>query len=1340
MSRILKKLSLKNLRKRTKSNASAGSVNVHPSNEVPPPLPTSKSVVSFGTEVPSSLLQGSTPYSLSPGSYPYTPSGSTPNLPSQAHPFPSSPPTPDTPSTRAPNGIPPVPPLPAAVTNGNVVPQDDLSKDLQGAWASANTDPKASKADKALQKLENGVAGAMAKETKSATIITTIKTGLTAVGGMEVIEERLNTFTEGMPVLMNALDEVAKLHPFIGVAVMAFKAVWALEQKRRENDQKILALHMEMKDMMAILTQLKNVKDVEEIAPDGSTIKGRMQELAKGTANDIKACANACDTYCKKKLVVKVLKGPIWEGKLAKFAGTFTKRRADFEFALTIHTAVGVDTANRTINAVDKTTQEINDKMDMMLKLFSQFVTPEQKEMARLIEQRGGQVVLNDDKALKELNDWENKTGSGPQGTTPGNKTAKPSSLEDLKDDLHLDPDVAMEQNMTKFSQKLDIQTRQITEEMERVVQRQGDRIISAVTAGPHDKIIDPNIHIIWKEMGWRGSVKARHFVMALRDHFQEKEHKRRSAGETTDDQAGIAFDKADEWTLQYISVVRLQPISEAWDDDASGFVTVSETNAFTTARPLDWSLPQWIAYWAIGHHQVLADYAKKINDILAKMFAILPKILPVNKSPANMYLDSVYVRVYSLTASVNPCNINDGHDKFASYVQPEEARIRANLEAVQYDIDAADTLELVTGAGRIDRYVLPVLYLLLERHFEIFRVAQTHTLHADELWDAADTVEWVFDAVNLRVELLQSIFKQQKARCGPTVQGIRYEYMNEPNGLWDARLVQQADFPEFPYDDSVEAQDVDVTKILNYPMDQELLDFDAYASPTIPQPDSADLSLKTLPGFEGILGVWHGFFYWSSTDESPTAGMISMDFKPSSMEGEVQYFTAEGRANKMDFKIAGEYRAGDEPGTASITFKRTFAARFSAQRFIGKWTAATETLTGTIGFDDEPENQPGAFVFKRNVTPEHMCFSPAPVQLQTNKARALWAFAIDAVKFDIRRNRWAWSYFKERRDRRLRFMELYIRSGGSTTFGAPITDEEYHELARIRKSMTTADSRFYHSLAEQHIRATTKHFDISCDHCGGNIGGARITCLICQMKDTINSVDFCSTPGCIDNRIVRDDIQKAHLPHHDLLKVRRVVHTRQFGKIYRDAKQAIKQARTFFKPPPAATAEADSESEVDTDDEDGHATIVTAKRIPTISAFAKRLSSVPTVSNSNHGAQATAPPTKKAPEPVIIYGPPCCACKKPVTQPCWYCVQCAEASFICWECDAKGEVSFGQHDYDAHDLVRVQELIEEKDLSVEERLGELEERFSKHEKAMDARLDRMEALLEQVLKKIGTV
>jgi hypothetical protein len=102
---------------------------------------------------------------------------------------------------------------------------------------------------------ETGVAGAMAEQAQASMVVTGITMGLEAVGGMEAIEQGLNTFMDAMPGLFTALDAVAQLHPFVGVAVMAFKAVWALEMKRRENDRRILALHMEMKDMMAVLTQ-----------------------------------------------------------------------------------------------------------------------------------------------------------------------------------------------------------------------------------------------------------------------------------------------------------------------------------------------------------------------------------------------------------------------------------------------------------------------------------------------------------------------------------------------------------------------------------------------------------------------------------------------------------------------------------------------------------------------------------------------------------------------------------------------------------------------------------------------------------------------------------------------------------------------------------------------------------------------------------------------------------------------------------------------------------------------------------------------------------------------------
>lgn len=68
--------------------------------------------------------------------------------------------------------------------------------------------------------------------------------------------------------------------------------------------------------------------------------------------------------------------------------------------------------------------------------------------------------------------------------------------------------------------------------------------------------------------------------MLAIRDYFLEKW---RLEAETN------GKPSSDGWTFAYLTVMRLQPISEAFDDDASGFITVAEVNTLTTSRPADW-------------------------------------------------------------------------------------------------------------------------------------------------------------------------------------------------------------------------------------------------------------------------------------------------------------------------------------------------------------------------------------------------------------------------------------------------------------------------------------------------------------------------------------------------------------------------------------------------------------------------------------------------------------------------------------------------------------------------------------------------------------------------------
>jgi hypothetical protein len=77
---------------------------------------------------------------------------------------------------------------------------------------------------------------------------------------------------------------------------------------------------------------------------------------------------------------------------------------------------------------------------------------------------------------------------------------------------------------------------------------------------------------------------------MALRDYFTEtlrleedkKAKRRRNPDPKRDEQL--------QWAIQFVSINRMQPLIEALDTDVSTYVTVSEVNAFTSARPSDWT------------------------------------------------------------------------------------------------------------------------------------------------------------------------------------------------------------------------------------------------------------------------------------------------------------------------------------------------------------------------------------------------------------------------------------------------------------------------------------------------------------------------------------------------------------------------------------------------------------------------------------------------------------------------------------------------------------------------------------------------------------------------------
>ncbi|KAF9455328.1 hypothetical protein BDZ94DRAFT_1316358 [Collybia nuda] len=80
----------------------------------------------------------------------------------------------------------------------------------------------------------------------------------------------------------------------------AFALVVTLDMTRREYDRKVLAVKVQMQDLMTAFFELRQIPDSEVKGPDSVTIAARLEGLMQTIANDIKLCGSVCDTYLKK--------------------------------------------------------------------------------------------------------------------------------------------------------------------------------------------------------------------------------------------------------------------------------------------------------------------------------------------------------------------------------------------------------------------------------------------------------------------------------------------------------------------------------------------------------------------------------------------------------------------------------------------------------------------------------------------------------------------------------------------------------------------------------------------------------------------------------------------------------------------------------------------------------------------------------------------------------------------------------------------------------------------------------------------------------------------------------
>ncbi|KAI0656679.1 hypothetical protein C8Q70DRAFT_329793 [Cubamyces menziesii] len=1101
---------------------------------------------------------------------------------------------------------------------------------------------------------------------------------------MKGIRDGLTTFFDSIPGVLRALDEVANIHPFIKVAVGAFRVVVELDMKRRDNEKKITVLFIEMRDMMEVLIQLRTIQDEDTPGPDGTTIKARLQGLIKRTADDIKDCANVCDAYAKKKLIVKVLKSSSWDDKFKSYVTLFADRRKAFTFALEMHVGKAVDDANRKLESVDT-------KLDVILRLFSTLVSPEQERLLDFVGTNGGpEAIMKNSDALVTLiklqlpvatTSKRHAEGGGHQESDPKEE------LQSLQEELFDSTETAIQRNMELFERKFIVQQRRLLEQMQATVRHEGDRVIDKVLSGPHERIKDSDIYEIWKEMRWRGHVKARHFVLALRDYYFQSI----ADSEAAKDGTTTCVSKDDRWALDYINVSDTSSIAEAFDDDASGFITIAEVNHFTSSRPAGWSLLKWLAYWTRGWHVVLCHYRDKITSLLGEMFALLPTIRAENHILAFKYLNEVWEEVCLFTSSLE--DVDDPDEKqnlwprFSSYVESEERRLAESLNTFQYCIDGADTLALITGPGRFEKFLLPLLYLHLRRDLDVFRLCHRNVvIHHYELVDRVDSIRYILDAVDERCNTLEALFRQQhfspKRQFESFAHGLYYWYSDDHGTI---KELMDEGFPEIKRwtqgTQALPAPD----DILLYPTVSGELSQSEDANALTDEDRNAGGVIKD------IVGLWYAFF----ADEWHWPGYPMYTFFIHATSGPEAFVSTAVTPAGEKCKMTGCFEDG-----SSTTFTATLD--FGGSRtwhLTGTFDSDRQSITGrwTLG-NEHPEN-PDYFYLTR-LSPEILCARPPPWEFNKNKTKALWRFALTYAREQAKR-RLSWKYIKAYIDRRKRYVELLLKEEDLDDDSSSIASCEMEEIEAIERTFSSEQAALCHRILDLKQRAAESIDEYECGVCEEELYDVRYTCIQCSVK-LDRSVDFCDRPRCLDTRTEIDET--VHLPSHDLVKFRRpvVVHY-DLPQLFPAAKEALARAQTTLKhsrhkPPVTGTRddkltsdaddhgkgeggdewssesgsdsqaeEGDSESDVDgASDGAGSGEESESSSDSETSDSAASSRGVHSSTRSVRGRRGGGNPKKSNAIPT------CSMCTATVQRPCFICIECKNADdvFMCSDCD----------------------------------------------------------------------
>ncbi|KAJ7192237.1 hypothetical protein GGX14DRAFT_480287 [Mycena pura] len=1234
-------------------------------------------------------------------------------------------------------------------------PPSDGSKAIQAAYTAAFHAPglsKENKLDKAEETLSAPIKRVDDTYEQMKSFYTANASAFNSAGSALVsdthldpkaIEDKLNRFAETSKVIMQGLDILGKLHPFLGVAVLAFKGVVALDLARRQNNKKVIAIQVQMQDMIVVVFQLRNIRDPDDVGPDGTKLAARLGGLIQSIAKNITECGTACKIYSEKGFVSKTLKSKIYENQLTAYVQMFDDNKKKLEFELAVHTARGVDEANEKL---DNQNTNLNLILVRMEELFRRLDTSRERDAHEFIEtNKGAQACVENEATLWRLLVMGGEKVEGYDPAQPG-KADLASARKMLSKELAEDVREVMERSMDSFARKMKLQGEELAE-----------TIINELSDKSIRRIRDPDLKALWEQQGWKASVEVRNFVLALNDYYADKFDAAENAGmrgsaaaseagsgppSPTETGHDFPTTQDDQWTLAYINPAHIQPISEAVDDDASGFVSSREANVFASRRPENWSLPQWTAFWAAGWHPVVTYYKNDIYKILHAMDNLVRLVLPANRNYAESYyggesIDKIELLLRSTRSA--PSAVLDDPDLLRlsiDFMEAEEEKLEARLATLLYQVDDSTAVALLTRRRRIERYVYPLLYLLLRRHFYILRLACIHTLNEAEFLGMSTSLATVLTAVDDRIKVLEPVFKSNsldvKERLSFCFFGM-FQMLHNPPSLPSSgsntiiTFVEEDGYAREGEEDLWPDSDIEedtrkrLVRQLHIP-EEIVLRHGRFRFPDRPEfekqfPSPSPLITTTTTTATSTGGMNGSWTCLASVHPGAPSALLTLGFAVSRAEGELPMDeltvsaeclhhakTVPGKTwdDQVVFKLWKTLCVGlYDPATESIGI-------VDADYMGGVFEYLMDAGAGREESDDDEEGIAGPVILGtlRRTPPAAYRHLYTQAELDADPVKARWKFALAAIRAEVQRKNCSGAYLRSRNAERKRWVELTVqdkKAARNFTPATPLTAEEKDELARLTVVIPPRDIQFYDALANFEVNKTIiPHYAI-CDGCRGRIYGERLVCLECMKGDNLNlRVDLCS--NCFEKTFKWGD--SVHEPRHVQVKTYRRIHPGYMSWMVPEAREVAKRARKLFAEDKfAATNGSDPSEESIIKDAD-------------VSAGGK-----------------------------AIVALKCFYCEEKISPPCFVCVECTPEVYICIECNKTRAAERSADHRLSHTLVYIfdtkpmvlQTMSSAGDAgaTVEARLRALEKNMGSRFEALDARLGAVEALLKNLVAQL---